>query len=42
MVKDRGLDLSMVGNSDVERDINDYKPYDDDVEREARHGTKAA
>jgi hypothetical protein len=41
MVKDRGLDLSLVGNSDVERDINDYKPYDDDEEREARHGTKS-
>jgi hypothetical protein len=40
MIKDRGLELTMVGNSDVERDIKDYKPYDDDEEREARHGTK--
>ncbi|KAE9136527.1 hypothetical protein PF010_g1633 [Phytophthora fragariae] len=30
----------MVGDSDVERDIKDYKPYDDDEEREPRHGTK--
>ncbi|GMF27129.1 unnamed protein product [Phytophthora lilii] len=40
MMKDRGLELNMVGESDVERDIKDYKPYDDDEEREARHGTK--
>lgn len=40
MIKDRGLELTLVGNSDVERDIKDYKPYDDDEEREPRHGTK--
>jgi hypothetical protein len=40
MVKDRGLSLTMVGNSDIERDIKDYEPYDGDEEREPRHGTK--
>ncbi|KAG2765221.1 hypothetical protein Pcac1_g23285 [Phytophthora cactorum] len=30
----------MVGANDIEKTIKDYKPYDDDEEREARHGTK--
>jgi len=30
----------MVESSDVESDVRDYKPYDDDEEREARHGTR--
>jgi hypothetical protein len=40
IIKDRGLSLTMVGNNNIERDIKEYKPYDDDEEREARHGTK--
>ncbi|RAW20626.1 hypothetical protein PC110_g22932, partial [Phytophthora cactorum] len=30
----------MVGANDIEKTIKDYKPYNDDEEREARHGTK--
>ncbi|GMG18016.1 unnamed protein product [Phytophthora fragariaefolia] len=40
LVKSRGLELTMVGVNDIEKNIKDYKPYDDDEEREARHGTK--
>ncbi|GMF36126.1 unnamed protein product [Phytophthora lilii] len=40
MVEDRGLVLTMLGADDFEKTVKDYKPYDDDGEREARHGTK--
>ncbi|CEG47318.1 uncharacterized protein PHALS_03973 [Plasmopara halstedii] len=40
MVDDRGLVLTMVGADDIEKAVKDYKPYGDDGEREARHGTK--
>ncbi|KAK1933554.1 hypothetical protein P3T76_011768 [Phytophthora citrophthora] len=40
MVNSRGLELTMVGANDIEKNIKGYKPYDDDEEREARHGTK--
>ncbi|KAG6948203.1 hypothetical protein JG687_00015625 [Phytophthora cactorum] len=40
MIKSRGLEISMVGASDVERYIKSYEASGDDDDREARHGVK--
>jgi hypothetical protein len=42
-ITSKGLELSMVGDSEVELDIKKYTPYkatEDEEEREPRHGTK--